>query len=170
MYESKDEIVFAPSIDWFKGKAKKLRKRIGQDLVTHTFCLDLLAKIYGFFNWKDFCAFKLSDDEYETFWDAELDAKTLDERRYLQSSSLMMALGMSEVEALRVLDDVGVSRKPEKARTKLQTAPEIATNLYVEEQPKLNQGAEINRELARQPLVSYKKRHLISCSLPSASS
>jgi hypothetical protein len=82
----------------------------------------------------------------------------------------MMALGMSEVEALRVLDDVGVSRKADKTRTKSQTAPEIASSLYVEEQPKLNQGAETNPELAREPLVSYKKRHLISCLLPSTSS
>ncbi|WP_410839015.1 hypothetical protein, partial [Paraburkholderia sp. SIMBA_030] len=31
-----DEIVFAPSIDWAKRKAKLLRKRIGPGSITHT--------------------------------------------------------------------------------------------------------------------------------------
>ncbi|MDN8037056.1 glyoxalase superfamily protein [Burkholderia vietnamiensis] len=115
--DKSDEIVFAPSIDWAKRKAKLLRKRIGPDSITHTAALDLLARMYGFRNWSDYVHFKTSDQVFETGWDTELLEKTLDERRYLQSTTLMTELGLTEAEALRVLADVGVSGKAANSKT-----------------------------------------------------
>ncbi|MEM5345239.1 glyoxalase superfamily protein [Paraburkholderia azotifigens] len=124
--DKSDEIVFAPSIDWAKRKAKLLRKRIGPDSITHTAALDLLAKMYGFRNWSDFVDFKTGDLAFETGWDAELLEKTLDERRYLQSSTLVMELGLTEAEALLVLADVGVSGKAVDSKTNTtESAPTL---------------------------------------------
>ena len=75
-----DEIVFAPSSEWFRRKAKLLRKRIGPDSLSHSATLDLLAKMYGFLDWIDFVGFKNSDMAFETGWDTELNEKALDER------------------------------------------------------------------------------------------
>jgi hypothetical protein len=124
-----DEIVFAPSIDWAKRKAKLLRKRIGPGSIAHTVALDLLAKMYGFRNWSDYVHFKTSDLAFETGWDTELLEKTLDERRYLQSSTLMTELGLTEAEALLVLADVGVSGKAADSNTntaELAPTPELS--------------------------------------------
>ncbi|WP_454872466.1 glyoxalase superfamily protein [Paraburkholderia xenovorans] len=130
--DKSDEIVFAPSIDWAKRKAKLLRKRIGLVSTTHTAALDLLAKMYGFRNWLDFVAFKTSDLAFDTGWDTELLERTLDERRYLQSSTLMAALGLTEAEALLVIADVGVSGKAADSKTETAESaptPELSSAL-----------------------------------------
>lgn len=127
-----DEIVFAPSIEWFRRKAKLLRKRIGPDSLSHSATLDLLAKMYGFLDWTDFVGFKNSDMAFETGWDTGLNEKALDERRYLQSSTLTMELGLSEVEALQVLADVPVSQKAVAAKL-----PELESPRSAETDPKL---------------------------------
>ncbi|MDN7800040.1 hypothetical protein [Burkholderia vietnamiensis] len=159
-----DEIVFAPSIDWAKRKAKLLRRRIGPNLITHTAVLDLLAKMYGFRNWLDYLDFKASDLAFETGWDSELLEKTFDERRYLQSSTLMTELGLTEGEAALVLGDVDISGKPAASKRKaadLEAGPEPCFMTFSrDEQPSATSHPASQRATQR-PTITYKRPRLI---------
>ncbi|TDN68786.1 glyoxalase superfamily protein [Paraburkholderia sp. BL10I2N1] len=163
--DKSDEIVFASSIDWAKKKAKLLRKRIGRDSITHSVALNLLAKVYGFRNWSEFIHFKNSDLEFETGWDTELGEKTLDERRYLQESTLMIELGLTEAEALQVLADVAVSQKAAASKTDTTESaptPELSSKLVslVERQSTIPYPA--SQKVAQQPVVTYKRQRSTS--------
>ncbi|MFL9888233.1 hypothetical protein PQR66_34780 [Paraburkholderia agricolaris] len=157
------EVFFAPSIDWFKKKAKQLRKHIGCDVITHTGSLSLLAKVYGFLSWRDFLEYQVGDQENETFWDSQLDEKTFEERRYMQLSALMGALRISESEAIEVLNEVEVSG------TGAARAASVEADDILEFSSKLAAMLDQHREEARgagavsppKPVVTYKKRHMI---------
>lgn len=159
-----NEIVFAPPIDWAKRKAKLLRKRIGTGWITHTVALDLLAKMYGFRNWSDYLDFKAGDLAFETGWDNELLETALDERRYLQSSTLMNELGLTEGDAFSVMIDVGISEKVFKWRmdgVDIAKGPEPEFLMFGDDNQQSTMSHTTN-DRATQPIITYKRPRLIS--------
>jgi hypothetical protein len=158
-----EEVVFAPSVEWAKRKAKLLRRRIGTDLITHTAVLDLLAKMYGFRRWQGYLDFKVSDLAFETGWDAELDEETLDERRYLQSSTLMTELGLTESEAALVLVDVDISGQAaaSKKAADLEARPESGIVTFPPDEHGSTTSHPVSQGLTQRPTITYKRPRLI---------
>lgn len=160
-----NEVVFAPSIDWSKSKAKLLRKRIGRDLVTHSGSLNLLAKMYGFLDWSDFIRFKNSDQAFDTAWDSELDERTLDERLFLQTSTLMIELGLSEAEALLVLADIAVSQKVSisaEATSASERTPETSSTPASITEGQTTISNTENPKVVQPPVVTYKRHRSVA--------
>lgn len=155
-----NEVVFAPSIDWFKKKAKLLRKRVGRDSISHFGALNLLAKVYGFLDWEDFIRFKNGDQAFETAWDSELDERTLDERLYLQTSALTIELGLSDAEALQVLADIAVSQRASISAAAVSESghtPEISSKPASIVEQKSTVSHTENPKVIQQPVVTYKR-------------
>jgi len=107
------EVFCAPSLEWFKKKAKRLRKSIGRELITHTNALHLLARVYGYRDFSEYCECcenRMMGWTYPTVWDEELDANTLAERRFMQVSAVTAMLGISDEEATCLLEGIAASR------------------------------------------------------------
>jgi len=155
------EVFFAPSIEWFKTMAKQLRLQIGWDVKQYYASLNLLARIYGFASWLDVRESYGGNHTYVTFWDSELDERTFEERRYMQTTALMSALRIGEREAVKVLDAVPVSRH----RAATSDFP-IERDEIQEFSLALKEMLDEHREAAHaldatpaKPVVAYKKRH-----------
>lgn len=153
------EVFFAPSIEWFKTMAKQLRLHIGWDVKQYYASLNLLARIYGFASWLDFLEYHGGDQAYVTFWDSELDGRTFEERRYMQTTALMSALKIGERESIKLLDEVLVSSH----RVAMSDAAE--RDEIREFGLALREMLDVHRETVRaldtapaKPVVSYKKR------------
>lgn len=154
------EVFFPPSIEWFRTMAKRLRLHIGWDIKQYYVSLNLLAQIYGFSSWLDCRACYDGDHAYVTFWDSELDKRTYEERRYMQTTALMSALQIEEREAVKILDEVLVSSQFGAASrsTERNEIQEFSLAL----QGMLNEVPETEHKLdalPSKPVVTYKKRH-----------
>ncbi|KUY85981.1 hypothetical protein WS50_25755 [Burkholderia territorii] len=168
------EVFFAPSIEWFKAMAKQLRLHLRWDVKQYYASLNLLARIYGFTSWLDYLEYHGGDHAYETFWDSELDERAYDERRYMQTTVLMSALQIVEMDAVKILDEVQVSSQP-RAASNLTERDEIREfrlppRLLLNEVP---QTEHVLDAPPAKPVVTYKKgrrrmcgRSFISESLP----
>ncbi|NRE46381.1 hypothetical protein [Burkholderia pseudomallei] len=154
------EVFFAPSIEWFKTKAKQLRLHIGWDARQYYASLNLLARIYGFVSWLDFLEYHGGNHAYETFCDSELDERTFEERRYMQTTALTSALQIGVMDAVKILDEVLVSSR----REAMSDSPE--RNEIQDFGFALQEALDEHRESPHalnaapaKPVVTYKKRH-----------
>jgi hypothetical protein len=111
------EVFFAPSVEWFKKKAKRLRAAIGRESMTYASALNLLARVYGYSHFSEFREHRMMDRTSPTLWDEELDADTLAERRFMQVSAVTAMLGGSQEEATCLLERVAVSETPRSRAT-----------------------------------------------------
>lgn len=154
------EVFFAPSIEWFKTMAKKLRLHIGWDVKQYYASLNLLARIYGFASWLDIIEYQGGAHEYMTFWDFELDERTFEERRYMQASELMRALQIGEAEAVEILDEVAASSQ-RPAMSDLTEGDEINefSSALQEMLGEYREAAHARNAPPAKPVVTYKKRH-----------
>lgn len=163
MDELKD-IFFAPSLDWFKAMAKRLRQRIGWDADQYYASLNLLARMYSFGNWFAYLEFHDNDQVYVTFWDSELDEWSFGERRYLQVSELMLTLRIGEAEAKQILDEVRVSsdRIVGSDSTQSDDIEEFSFALKEMLDEYRKAAAQASEVALSKPVVTYKKRHRIA--------
>ncbi|MGH8777876.1 hypothetical protein [Paraburkholderia sp.] len=154
------EVFFAPSIEWFKTMAKKLRLHIGWDVKQYYASLNLLARIYGFASWLDIVEYQGGAHEYVTFWDSELDERTFEERRYMQASELMRTLQIGEAEAAEILDEV-VASSQRAAMSDLTEGDEINEFSFALQEMlgEYREAAHARNALPAKPVVTYKKRH-----------
>lgn len=153
------EVFFAPSVDWFKKKAKELRLHIGCDVIKHYASLDLLARVHGFVSWYDFLEYQGGSHEHVTFWDSELDEKAFEERRYMQVSALMGALRIGEAAADEILNEVVVSGR--RAAILVPAERDEILEFSSKLQMMLDQHREAALATGARPVVTYKKRHVI---------
>lgn len=154
------EVFFAPSIEWFKTMAKQLRLHIGWDIKQYYASLNLLARIYGFASWLEFLEYHGGDHAYVTFWDSELDERTFEERRYMQTTALMSALQIGEREAVKILDEVLVSSQ--RATMSDSTERDKIQEFSFALREMLDEHREAAHALdvaPAKPVVTYKKRH-----------
>ncbi|HDR9009718.1 TPA: hypothetical protein QDB08_002688 [Burkholderia vietnamiensis] len=154
------EVFFAPSIEWFKTKAKQLRLHIGWDVKQYYASLTLLARIYGFASWLEFLEYHSGAHAYVTFWDSGLDKRTFEERRYMQTTALMSALQIGAREAVKILDEVLVSSQREAMSdlTERNGIQEFGFALQEVLDEHRESPHALNVAPAR-PVVTYKKRH-----------